>query len=87
MEKELKELYEEYPTSFPYSVDLDCKAGEEEEIWFSRLPRNDNRAGTSYESTYARFFKGNPFDALWHILVVVPPIEKNQLIKFLKKIR
>ena len=44
-------------------------------IWLSRLPENDRRRTTAYETAYARWIPGDPWDALVALFAVGQDLE------------
>jgi hypothetical protein len=56
----LKQLKEEYPTLLEVDGHL----------WFSRLPPDDGRTGTTYESYYSFFIPGDPRQALLMLFLI-----------------
>ncbi len=53
-----------------YPSSLISKNGKS--VWLSRLPEGDPRIASTYETQYARYIPGNPFDALRYVLVFTP---------------
>jgi hypothetical protein len=60
--RELEALRRTYPTAIP-SVDGQM-------LWLTRLPFEDRRATTPYETAYARWISGDPWEALLAVLVI-----------------
>ena len=50
-------------------------------LWLSRLAEDDPRITSSYETTYARWIQGDPFDVLKAIIVFADPEEQEQVAK------
>lgn len=61
--QELRNLRKIYPT-IEKSIDG-------QKIFLSRLSEDDPRRNTDYEIAYAKWVKGNPFDALRFVLIVL----------------
>ena len=61
-EAEIARLREQYPTL------VESRDGEK--LWLSRLPEDDKRVSTVYETEYAYWIPGNPMEALRAILLI-----------------
>ena len=53
-------------------------------IWLSRLPDSDRRVGTDYETSYARWIPGNPFDCLRAVLIFARPEDEQSISSALR---
>ena len=71
--EELSVIQERFPTVVP-SVD----GGH---LWCSRLPADDTRVTTPYEAEYAWWVPGNPFAALYSVLVFARHAEDLEALK------
>lgn len=75
---ELSKLRERYPAM--------VRSIDGTKLWSSRLREDDPKITTSYETTYARWIQGNPFDVLKAIIVFVDPDDQEQLVKAVKNL-
>lgn len=75
---ELSKLRERYPAM--------VRSIDGTKLWLSRLREDDPKITTSYETTYARWIQGNPFDVLKAIIVFVDPDDQEQLVKAVKNL-
>lgn len=68
---ELDELSERYPTV--------VERNDGKDLWFSRLPEDDPRVATQYETAHAWWIPGDPFDVLRAIFIFGSESELSEL--------
>jgi hypothetical protein len=73
---QLEELKKTFPTVRP--------SADGTSLWLSRLPETDRRVASSYESQYARWIPGNPFECLQAIVAL--GVEDHDVISFSRSV-